>query len=281
MTYGDFMVWRLDLHNIQPGEAFSIHRFGPRADQNFPEHTHRDFHELFLVIAGQVEHRTTSGVAMLGPGSFSLIRQEDEHGLRFCSADFINLSIPMAEWRRFADYLGGALPLTALIASPQAPSVVLTRANLRTLAADLRALFRLQRTTGSRAALASVLLRWLPSLPTSTTATGPSWWLPFLATVESRLEDGFSATDLPRLAGVGREHLARSFRRHHGTTPTAWLTERRLVRAELLLAHSDRSVLDIATCLGFGSVSWFHRAFRARHGCSPHVWRKRMTASAG
>lgn len=271
------MAWRLDLHHIQPGDAFSIHRFGPLAEQDFPEHTHRDFHELFLVVAGEVEHRLADGVTMLGPGSFAMIRQDDEHGLRFSRADFINLSIPMTEWRRFADYLGGVLPLTALTAAAQPPSVVLTRARLRALAADLRELFGLQHTTGSRAALAAVLLRWLPSLPTANAATGPWWLAPFMATVESRLENGLDTADLPRLAGVGREHLARSFRRHHGTTPTAWLTERRLVRAELLLAHSDRGVLDIATCLGFGSVSWFHRAFRSRHGCTPQVWRRRFT----
>jgi AraC-like DNA-binding protein len=58
------------------------------------------------------------------------------------------------------------------------------------------------------------------------------------------------------------------------TTPTAWLEERRLERAGILLARTDRPLLDIALGLGFGSLSYFHRQFRKRFATTPMAWRQ-------
>lgn len=268
---------RVSIHHIRPGDAFSIHRIGPDSDQGFPEHGHDGFHELFTVLGGRVEHRLAGSSAVLPSGTVVLVRAGDVHGFAFHRASYINLSFPLAEWQRLADYVGPAVPLADLVAAPSPPTARLPAAVHRRLVADLDGLFYRQHAADSRAALATVLLRWLPALPSVPRQAGaPEWLGPLQQAVEERLEQGLTPGDLPGLAGVSREHLARTFRKHLGCTPTAWLGERRLRRAELLLGRTDRGLADIAFALGFGSLSWFHRVFAARHGCSPGVWRQRL-----
>jgi AraC-like DNA-binding protein len=74
--------------------------------------------------------------------------------------------------------------------------------------------------------------------------------------------------------GISREHLTRHFHDDVGLAPGMWLRQRRLERAELLLA-SGLDVADAAARVGFASRSHFAAAYRRRHGASP---RRRRSA---
>ena len=59
-----------------------------------------------------------------------------------------------------------------------------------------------------------------------------------------------------------------------GTTPSAYILERRLVRAaDRLVARPDASITDIAFELGFNDSGYFTRCFRQRFGAAPREWR--------
>ena len=59
-----------------------------------------------------------------------------------------------------------------------------------------------------------------------------------------------------------------------GTTPTAYILERRLERAaERLAADPQRSVTDIAFDHGFNDGAYFTRCFRQHFGAAPREWR--------
>lgn len=61
-----------------------------------------------------------------------------------------------------------------------------------------------------------------------------------------------------------------------GTTPSAYILERRLVRAaERLAAAPEASITEIAFELGFNDSAYFARAFRQRFGVSPREWRRK------
>ena len=83
-------------------------------------------------------------------------------------------------------------------------------------------------------------------------------------------------------ASFGLEALARALRcsprtvqgafAAQGTTLSAWLLAERLERARALLtdpACRGRTVAAVAAASGFADASSFHRAFRARFGCTP------------
>lgn len=50
--------------------------------------------------------------------------------------------------------------------------------------------------------------------------------------------------------------------------------ERRLIAAADALREPDASISAVALACGFGDLSYFGRAFRRRHGCSPREWRE-------
>lgn len=68
--------------------------------------------------------------------------------------------------------------------------------------------------------------------------------------------------------------VQKSFFRHVGLTPTAFITTRRLERAAGLLARDDgMTITDIAFDVGFSDSAFFTRCFRRHFGVSPSQWR--------
>lgn len=64
------------------------------------------------------------------------------------------------------------------------------------------------------------------------------------------------------------------FRQQMQTSPTRYIRSRRLEEAARLLTESDRSVSEICTQCGFGSLETFHRVFRQEYGITPGKFRK-------
>lgn len=61
-----------------------------------------------------------------------------------------------------------------------------------------------------------------------------------------------------------------------GTTPSAYILERRLARAaERLVTAPEASITEVAFELGFNDSAYFARAFRQRFGVSPREWRRK------
>jgi AraC family transcriptional regulator len=83
-----------------------------------------------------------------------------------------------------------------------------------------------------------------------------------------------SVRDVAAALDVHPVHLARSFRRHFGTTPGEYLRRCRLERARGMLQGSRAGLADIATAAGFSDQSHFTNAFRGRFGVSPGVFRR-------
>ena len=76
--------------------------------------------------------------------------------------------------------------------------------------------------------------------------------------------------------GVSKSHLCRLFKAATGVTVMARLLERRLEAARGLLEGGRRSVSEICFACGFNNLSYFYRAFEARHGSNPGAYRKKF-----
>jgi AraC-like DNA-binding protein len=68
-------------------------------------------------------------------------------------------------------------------------------------------------------------------------------------------------------------HCLRVFRSVHGTTPMAYLNDRRLRTAKRLLRNPENSVTDIASLVGFQSRTTLFRGMRRVHGAAPTALR--------
>jgi AraC-like DNA-binding protein len=86
--------------------------------------------------------------------------------------------------------------------------------------------------------------------------------------------------DVAASVGVGVRALQSGFRRHRGTTPSAFLTARRLelVRARLLTASPADTVTSVMLECGFGHAGRFAALYRYHYGERPSVTLARRRA---
>lgn len=94
----------------------------------------------------------------------------------------------------------------------------------------------------------------------------------------SRLGTTLSAGDLAAHLGISARTLARRFADQLGTSPGAWLLDRRIAEARTLLEETDLPVEAIAVRAGLGSAVNLRRRFRDRVGTAPGAYRRAFRA---
>jgi len=105
---------------------------------------------------------------------------------------------------------------------------------------------------------------------------------PGLARVAALLTDccdqSFSLAELCAVSGLSEAHLVRSFKRHYGMTPHAYLVDRRLhrIRREL---RCGRAIADVAAQFGFADQAHLQRTFRRLVATTPGRYRAESTVT--
>lgn len=87
--------------------------------------------------------------------------------------------------------------------------------------------------------------------------------------MQANLETPLDVPSLAARCAVGRRRLERLFIRHLGAPPQRYYLRLRLERARHLLRHGHLPVHEVAIACGFGSASWFTRAYRTHFGHQP------------
>lgn len=91
--------------------------------------------------------------------------------------------------------------------------------------------------------------------------------------VEAHLSESTDLATLAAVAGVSIHHFARGFKQSVGVTPHHYLVQRRVERAQDMLAHTDLSLSEIAYAAGFSDQSHLARHFRQMMGVTPGQFR--------
>ncbi len=120
--------------------------------------------------------------------------------------------------------------------------------------------------------VAALRAPWLPA------RARPLW----LARIEERLRAGFidppDMRSLAKEAGVHPVHVARVFRRQHGTTVAGYVRKLRVAWAQEELLRPGATTVEVALAAGFADQSHFARVFRRVVGLTPGQWRRRNSA---
>jgi AraC-like DNA-binding protein len=90
-------------------------------------------------------------------------------------------------------------------------------------------------------------------------------------------------TDLETLAGVAglsKYHFQRLFRATYGVTPAAYVSQRRVERAQDLLRATNLAVTEVCHLVGFSSLGSFSSRFRELVGESPRDFQRRYAEGA-
>jgi AraC-like DNA-binding protein len=90
---------------------------------------------------------------------------------------------------------------------------------------------------------------------------------------DARYFEPLTVTDLAAAAALSPAHFSREFKRVYGESPHEYLLTRRLERAAALLRTTNRSVTDIALCVGLSSLGSFTTSFTRIYGRSPTAYR--------
>ena len=95
-----------------------------------------------------------------------------------------------------------------------------------------------------------------------------------LAHIRNHLGEKLDIEQLAEKAGMSKDHFIRVFKHQTGETPNAYITKRKLEKAELTLVTTNMAVNRIADCLGYDDYSYFNRIFKKNSGMTPQQYRK-------
>lgn len=96
-----------------------------------------------------------------------------------------------------------------------------------------------------------------------------------LAYIRKNLHEQIDVYQLAERACMSKDHFIRLFRRETGDTPNAYVIQRKMERAELMLVTTDNSVKSIASALGYDDYSYFNRVFKKNAGITPQQYREK------
>jgi AraC-like DNA-binding protein len=91
--------------------------------------------------------------------------------------------------------------------------------------------------------------------------------------VESHLSERIDLAALAAIAGLSVFHFAREFKQSAGVTPHSYLVQKRVERAQAMLARTDLSLSEIALAAGFSDQSHLARHFQQMLGKTPGEFR--------
>jgi AraC-like DNA-binding protein len=90
----------------------------------------------------------------------------------------------------------------------------------------------------------------------------------------ANLNGSVRLADVAGACELSVSHFARAFKTSFGVTCHRWLTERRIERAQALLAVKDTPLVEVADQCGFGDQAAFTRTFHRFVGLTPGRWRR-------
>ncbi|WP_104167352.1 GlxA family transcriptional regulator [Arthrobacter sp. SX1312] len=93
------------------------------------------------------------------------------------------------------------------------------------------------------------------------------------------LDQDVSVATLAQRLHMSERTFARRFRAETGTTPAAWLTGQRLLRAQSLLEETRLTVDAVARAAGFGQAVLLRHHFQKALGVSPAAYRRTFRGS--
>jgi AraC family transcriptional regulator len=98
------------------------------------------------------------------------------------------------------------------------------------------------------------------------------------AYVDAHLDATISNDDLAAVARLSTGHFCRAFRQTFGTTPHAFVMQRRVDNASTMMMRSSEPLAIIAAACGFTDQAHLSRLFRRLKGDSPATWRRQYAA---
>jgi AraC family transcriptional regulator len=92
--------------------------------------------------------------------------------------------------------------------------------------------------------------------------------------IDERLDSTIRVGELASLVRLSTSHFFRAFRVTFGESPIAYVTKRRMQRAQELMLTPQTSLAQVALACGMCDQAHFSRTFRRIVGTNPTSWRR-------
>jgi len=92
--------------------------------------------------------------------------------------------------------------------------------------------------------------------------------------IEGNIRADVSVEELAATACLSVDHFIKLFKRATLVTPMKYLINRRILKAQLMLASESNQVQEIAEAVGYDDKSYFIRLFRKHTGMTPLQYRR-------
>jgi AraC-like DNA-binding protein len=248
-----------------------------------------DYVEALAVLGGDGRYRLESGnpggrLQRIRPGLMFFYRPFDVtliEGNPSNPLSLLFISVPIGDWRIFADFSGID---SAWQTAPEPPMAFFDPDEETALSPLYTALRRFQEGANRLdlfQAMTDIATYFLPiGERPNVRSLAPTWLARSVnsMSLEANLRGGVAR--LCELAHVSPPYLSRSVRRYYGVTPSELLNDLRLRRAAVLLGTTDESVNSIGARCGFSSPTYFSNRFRRTYSASPREYRSLLSGSS-
>ena len=252
----------------------------------FPEHSH-DYVEMVYMCAGETRHTVNGNPVSLRQGELLMLGQNARQSIEAAGEKDIAVNFIVRP-----AFFSGMLPFLSEEETPLRRFIVscLTGENeagyLLFHVADVLPIQNLienllytltEQIPNRRGILQSTMGLLFAQLLNHTEALQfetpeQNALLSVLRYIEEHYADG-SLSEIASRLHYELPYLSRLIRRDTGKNYTELLQEKRLSQAAWLLRNTDRRVDEISLSVGYENISYFHRLFAARFGCSPKKYR--------
>lgn len=94
--------------------------------------------------------------------------------------------------------------------------------------------------------------------------------------VRTHLSETINLDEIVDSLCLSKDYFIRLFKQETGVTPMKYINQKKIERAQLILATKDMSVKNVALFLGFEDFSYFNRVFKKATGVTPNDYRRRL-----
>ncbi len=256
------------------------------ANYDYPVfHTHEDFCEIYMIYSGEVMHFINGCGYLMRAGDCCLLHRDDRHMLRFAddgSSNYVSVNYVIRySYYEQLKYLFGDKFAGVFEHSERPKNFHIDEAIRNNLYRETLQLVTLNNEylAANELACKSIIIQLLKEYVTQLLFSQkkeivPEWLQNLLMEVQKPENSHKRAGDFLKDVDYSYSYIAKEFKRHMGCSFVQHLTTVKLQYAKELLLHTKMPILDIASKLGFCSLSHFNHIFKEAYGCSPSAVRK-------
>lgn len=93
--------------------------------------------------------------------------------------------------------------------------------------------------------------------------------------IDQNFRDEIRLNEMAAMCYISPSHFSRMFKIATGENMVNYVNKLRLNEALLLLMSSNHSILEISQMVGFSTVNYFNKVFKAKYNCSPREYKNK------